>query len=142
MKLAKNPMPWDKLLLLIIIVMSSFSVLTVVTVDAFFDPKLQAESSLKKIADEYYVNYLYPRLLGNSSNPADALATYVSSGVPTTYLRQLLLYDNAKHNNVAGDFSNSYYKCDTNRTGVRYFPEEPFGPHDYRMDVYWECQKL
>ena len=122
--------------------MSGFSVLTVVTVDAFFDPKLQAESSLKKVADEYYANYLYPRLMGNNRDPADALAIYVSSGVPTTYLRQLLLYDNAKHNNVAGDFNNNYYKCDTNRTGVRYFPEEPFGPHDYHMDVYWECQKL
>ena len=68
-------MAWDKLLLLIIIVMSSFSVLTVVTVDAFFDPRLQAESSLEKIADEYYANYLYPRLLGKRSNPAEALET-------------------------------------------------------------------
>lgn len=101
-------------------------------------PVERAEKELKRLADDYYVLFLYPRLVGFDRSPQEALEVYVESGVPTTYLRQLLHYNDDENIGSAGIFED--LKCDTNGTGVRYFPVEPYGPKDYTVNYIWRCE--
>lgn len=60
-------------------------------------PREKAEKQLATLSDDYYIEYLYPRLLGNlSNNPAEVLSEFTETGVPVTYLRQLLHYKDRK----------------------------------------------
>ena len=99
-------------------------------------PEEQAKKELAKIADDYYVEYVYPQLT-EAGQKTEKLVDYATAGVPMTYLRQLLLYNNGEHQAQAGIFSAA--GCDTNATGVRYYPVEPYGPHDYTASFVWQC---
>ncbi len=103
-------------------------------------PAERADKELKKLADDYYVEYLYPRLLGGRVNedPAPAMKRYDETGVPTTYLRQLLHYNDDEKIGSAEVFS--AVACNTNMTGVRYFPYAPYGPKDYTVTYIWQCE--
>lgn len=102
-------------------------------------PSERAEQALHRLANSYYVDYLYPRLLGNlDTEPAKVLAEYRDKGVATTYLRQLLHYNNDENIEVAPVFQN--VGCDTNTTHVRYFPTEPYGPRDYTVEYTFRCE--
>lgn len=101
-------------------------------------PEEQMQQKLKYIADEYYITYLYPRLLGDlQADPSEMLARYSESGVATTYLRQLLHFNNDQFRESAPTFQQ--FECDTNSTSVRYFPFEPYGPKDYRIEFDYRC---
>lgn len=104
-------------------------------------PAEKADKELAKLANDYYVEYLYPRLLGSKMNedPAATMKIYDEIGVPTTYLRQLLHYNNDEKIGSAGVFS--AVACDTNMTGVRYYPYAPYGPNDYKIEYIWKCDK-
>ena len=99
-------------------------------------PAARAQKRLAAIADDYYVEYVYPRLTEAGTQP-ELLAEYADSGVPMTYLRQLLLYNDSEHRDEAEIFEAA--ACDTNATGVRYYPVEPYGPHDYTASFVWQC---
>lgn len=141
-KKAKFTMTMEKKILVVILAVASLSVVTALSVQAIFDPQRQAEHKIDELAKEYYSTYLYPRLLGTNQNAEEALSGLTKSGVATTYLRQILLYNNQAHRNETVFFSNARYSCNTNRTGVRFYPEAPYGPEDFRTEVFWECQKL
>lgn len=104
-------------------------------------PAERADKELKKLADDYYVEYLYPRLLGGKmdEDPTPAMEIYDDAGVPTTYLRQLLHYNDDEKIGSAEIFSD--IACNTNTTGVRYFPYAPYGPTDYTVTYIWQCEK-
>lgn len=103
-------------------------------------PAERADKELEKIADDYYVEYLYPRLLGGKmdADPTPAMEIYDETGVPTTYLRQLLHYNNGEKADSAEIFA--AVACNTNMTGVRYFPFAPYGPNDYTVTYIWHCE--
>lgn len=103
-------------------------------------PTERADKELKKLADDYYIEYLYPRLLGGRVNedPEPMMKGYDETGVPTTYLRQLLHYNDDEKISSAEVFS--AIACNTNMTGVRYFPHAPYGPTDYTVTYIWQCE--
>lgn len=102
-------------------------------------PAEKMQKELERLADDYYITYLYPRLLGNlNADPAKMLAGYHEVGVGTTYLRQLLHYNNDE--NIASAQIFRDLGCDTNRTSVRYFPIEPYGPRDYTVYYHFDCR--
>lgn len=136
---AKRRFDWAELTLVGILAASIILIAISLIVQLNFNPQGDAEVTLERIADDYYRAYLYPRLLNYDLDHPEQLETYEQSGVPTTYLRQLLNYDNKKQGASAGVFDNQYYQCDTNRTGVRYYPHAPFGPRDYTVDYIWHC---
>lgn len=137
---AKHVLGWPEWTLLGIVFCSTLLIIAALCTGFFKTPQEKAEAELAKISDKYYVEYLYPRLLGNLNNdPAKILQAYTTVGVPTTYLRQLLHYNNDEQLKSAQYFE--ALKCDTNSTGVRFFPVEPYGPHDYRTIYYWQCEK-
>ncbi len=103
-------------------------------------PREKAEKQLATLSDDYYIEYLYPRLLGNlSNNPAEVLSEFTETGVPVTYLRQLLHYNDDEHAEMSETFAE--IDCDTNMTGVKYYPVEPYGPRDYKITYTWSCEQ-
>ncbi len=105
-------------------------------------PAEMAHKELAELADDYYISYLYPTLLGDvfTVDPGEKLQGYVELGTPATYLRQLLHYDNDKNMLSAPIFEN--VACDTNRTSIKFFPVEPYGPRDYTIKYTWNCDGM
>lgn len=134
----KHVLHWPEWTLVGIVAVSTLLIIISLCTGLLKSPTERAEIEMDKLAEAYYTEYLYPRLLGNLNNdPAKVLPAYTESGVPTTYLRQMLHYNDDEHAKSAGYFE--AVECDTNDTGVRYFPVEPYGPRDYTTVYFWRC---
>ena len=139
-KAKRTKLGWPEWTLLGIVGCSVILIICALCTGMIKSPQEKAEIELQQIADAYYVEYLYPRLLGDINNdPAPILADYTEGGVPATYLRQLLHYNNDEHADKASVFEK--LGCDTNSTGVRFFPQEPYGPRDYTVVYLWQCEE-
>lgn len=139
----KKPLSWDEITLLSIVGTSVVAIIFSFAFAALHDPVKRSERELAKLADAYYVEYLYPRTLsGNFDDAATILGDFTVQGLPSIRLRQLLLFNDGKYASSATAFSNSYYECDTNRTYVRYYPVAPFGPRDYTVQYGTACEKV
>ncbi len=136
----KHALEWPEWTLIGIVLCSTLLIALALCTGFFKTPQEKAEAELEKIAKAYYTEYLYPRLLGNLDNdPKTVLQVYYEVGVPTTYLRQLLHYNGDEHAESAKYFEQ--LKCNTNSTGVKFFPVEPYGPNDYTVTYIWRCEK-
>ena len=139
--LKKRVLGWEEWTLLGIVIASVLMIGATLSLQLIDTPTEVAEKSLEKIANNYYITYLYPRLLGKlDNNPEEMLSRYREFGVPTTYLRQLLHFDNDRCAGEAATFAE--IGCNTNTTGVRYYPVEPYGPKDYKVKYLWKCDTL
>ncbi len=139
----REPLSWREGALLSIVAVSTISIVISFIGTTAFHPDRDAEEALERISHEYYIEYLYPRILGSFRNqPATVLESYTESGLPTVRLRQILSYNDGAQASSSKYFSNKYYKCDTNQTYVRYYPVEPFGPQDYTAKYNYSCEKL
>lgn len=138
--LQRKPMTWREISLLGIIIVSATAIVSSLLISANFHPQLDAERELKKLANDYYIEYLYPRILGIHRNtPEVVLADYIDTGLPSVRLRQMLMYNDHAHADSLKYFSNAHYQCDTNYTYVRYFPVAPYGPRDYTAEYTYSC---
>ncbi len=139
-KLEKKKFGWPEWTLVGIVGVASLAVIISLFTIFQDSPAERADKELQRLADAYYTEYLYPRLLGGRINddPTSAMKIYDETGVPTTYLRQLLYY-NDKNAGLAEVFT--AIDCNTNSTGVRYFPFAPYGPKDYKVEFIWKCDK-
>lgn len=136
----KHVLGWPEWTLIGIVVASTLLIVAALCTGLIKTPQEKAEAELEKIANAYYTEYLYPRLLGNLDNdPKTVLQVYYEVGVPTTYLRQLLHYNNDEYADSAKYFER--LGCDTNNTGVKFFPVEPYGPRDYTVTYSWKCEE-
>ncbi len=107
------------------------------------DPVKRSEHELTKLANSYYIEYYYPRVLGKYLyQPEEVLADYAAAGLPAVRLRQVLLSNDGKYSSSADAFSNAYYQCDTNDTYIRYYPVAPYGPRDYTVTYSTACEKV
>lgn len=139
----RSKFSWREATLLSMIGVSAVAIVATLILSNIFDPVKRSEHELEKLADSYYIEYLYPRSLGKYLNePETVLKDYVSQGLPTILLRQLLLYNNGKNASSIDAFSNSYYQCDANKTYVRFYPVEPYGPRDYTIQYSTACEKV
>lgn len=130
---------WEEVTLLGILGVSTLMILIALVASIGKTPAKRAEDELHRLAETYYVEYLYPRLLGDINvEPTEVLAEYQEKGVATTYLRQLLHYNQDENIEVAPVFKE--VGCDTNATRVRYFPTEPYGPQDYTVEYFFRCE--
>lgn len=132
----RRGLAWSEWLLIGILAAATLAIGLALATQLLDTPEEQAKKELAKIADDYYVEYVYPQLT-EAGQKTEKLVDYATAGVPMTYLRQLLLYNNGEHQAQAGIFSAA--GCDTNTTGVRYYPVEPYGPHDYTASFVWQC---
>jgi len=139
MKKTKHVLELEEKLLLGIVAVATMMVGVAFLVCLIPTPSDRADTELEKMADDYYLTYLYPHLMSASRDLDRAFRKYKTSGVPTVYLRQLLHYNNDQFASLEPTFK--AVGCDTNRTGVRYYPKEPYGPTDYEVKYYWGCSK-
>lgn len=102
-------------------------------------PRERANVEMEKVAEDYYLTYLYPRLMGANADLKQAFKKYDVAGVPTVYLRQLIHFNDGQYEELGAKLK--AVGCDTNQTGVRYYPKEPYGPHDYEVKYYWSCSE-
>ena len=111
---------------------------------ALYRPDLVAENRFKKIAREYYEDYLYPTIVkentfgDGSIDLTNAFKKYRGNGFPAVKLRNLLLYK-ADAEKERDYFQNDRYYCDTNTSAVSFRPKEPFGKTDYEMRYSLNC---
>lgn len=139
MKRVKHVLDVEEKLLIGIIAVSSVMIVAAFLTKLIPTPSERADTALEEMADDYYLTYLYPRLMGASKDLRQAFKKYDTVGVPTTYLRQLLHYNDEQYGEMAATFE--AVGCDTNQTGVRYYPKEPYGPCDYEVKYIWGCSK-
>lgn len=112
-------------------------------ISAFYNPEAHASKELEKLAKSYYIEYLYPQVLGkNLNNPEKVLSKYAETGIASISLRQFLLYNNGKHYSSLSVFQNKTYQCNLNKTFVRYYPVAPYGPRDFRAQYYSACEPV
>lgn len=137
----KHDFSWREWFLIAVIALMTLAIVVAIAAKVNDKPVERAEQELRRIADDYYLTYLYPRLLGNlKNNPAEMLSQYDDEmGVSPIYLRQLLHYDATQSEKSSAIFAR--IGCNTNLTGVHYFPVAPYGPHDYRVEYLWDCQQ-
>lgn len=129
--------------LLGIIGTSAVCILSALIVSFTFDPAGAAEKAMSDLADDYYIEFLYPRVLGSHiDEPASILAKYSESGLPSVRLSQLLLYNDASHASYSTYFDNKYYKCDAGRSYFSFHPVAPYGPRDYTVEYSPTCEKV
>lgn len=133
---------WREVTLLSSIGLCALTIAFTFVYSSIFDPVKRSEQEIARIANAYYIEYYYPRILGKNLNqPEKILADYAAAGLPTVHLRQLLLSNDGKYANATSAFSNDYYKCNTNETFVRYYPVAPYGPRDYTVTYHMACEK-
>ncbi len=137
----KQTLTLEQILLLITTVVCALAVLFAIAVQVWFTPKQIAERRLDALAREYYNVYLYPQFANSDEDLKLAFAKYVDTGMPVTYLRQLLLFNNGAHSDELSIFQNEKFYCNTNSTGVRYYPRMPYGPQDYDVEFYYDCEE-
>lgn len=134
---------WPEATLLSIIGTCTVAIIFSFVFTSIADPVKRSERELNKLANAYYVEYLYPRAVGGKFDQAEAiLKDFSTQGLPNVRLRQLLLFNEAKFANSSEAFSNPYYECDTNKTYVRYYPVAPYGPRDYTVQYGTSCEKI
>ena len=93
------------------------------------------------LAKDYYENYYYDVFTENlpEEDYLVAFTTYSEYGFPKVYLRELLLFNDAKHASSRGYFEGQYL-CNTNRTGVTFIPYAPYGRTDYEIKYTYDCE--
>jgi len=139
----RKPITWSEITLFSIISTSAVTIVISLILSFALDPVKLSEQELAKLADSYYVEYLYPRTLAGKFDEAETiLKDFTTQGLPNIHLRQLLSYDNGKYASSLDVFSNKYYQCDTNKTYVRYYPIAPYGPRDFTVHYGTACEKI
>ncbi len=106
----------------------------------FHTPESNTKSKIESIAADYYENYFYKNILNNiadKSSLATVLSKYEKTGFSRVSLRQLLLYDNKKHNSEAPELKKY---CDESMTSIQIFPDPPYSSKDYHVSYYYSCE--
>ena len=107
----------------------------------YFAPEKVARREIERIARDYYENYFYDNFFAGlvGEERETEFNKYTKTGFSPTYLRQLLNYDDGKHQESAQYFNQLDYECDTNATRVTFYPYPPFEQENYTMKIQMVC---
>lgn len=133
--------PHAKRITIALIVICFVTVLGAMFAFWYFAPAKVARREIEYLAKDYYENYLYDSYFGElvGEERQAEFERYVVVGLAPTYLRQLLNYDNGRHQDSASKFSDPSYFCDTNATKVVFYPYSPFAVTDYTVKIEMSC---
>lgn len=122
------------------IMILTITVLVSLAIHFYYSPKMIAKRELQSIARDYYENYFYNNMINSirGKTPAEIFEKYEKNGFAKVKLRQLLLFDNGRHEKSMKYFDD--YKCDQDETEVLYKPKEPFGAKDYTLEISPVCE--
>ena len=109
-------------------------------VNYYFSPKVTVTRELPNIAQKYYEDYYYDKLVGTiSGTKSEFFERYTKKGLPTIRLRQLLLYDD----NVKSEYSKIFNQagCNQNTSTITYTPVSPYNKTDYTVKYNIHCKE-
>lgn len=124
---------------LTVIIVAMLAVVLAVLASSFMKPENIVKNKISEVAKDYYENYFYDKIL--EYKPAgqtmtEAMERYVKNGFSEVQLRQLMLFDGRRHAEAEAIL---YTYCDPDATTVHFYPEEPFGKTDYRVEYKYAC---
>ena len=122
-----------------VILLAMFAVMLGALSLFFIKPENIVKQKVEEIAKDYYENYFYQKILDNApSNKTmgEILKKYVKTGFTEMPLRQLILFDNQRHVDMEETFEKY---CDLDDTVLHFYPVEPFGVTDYRVEYKYAC---
>ena len=126
--------------ILAVIVIAMLVVVAALLFTKFYDPEKAVTKQIETITADYYETYFYPRINNNGTAEkpiSEIIARYKDTGFSKITLRQLLLFDSARHANLS-DFLTKY--CDEEATYVKIYPDEPYNNTDYHVDYHYSCE--
>ena len=124
--------------ILTVIILSTMIIILVLLFMTFSDPERIIKSNIESYATDYYENHLYQEIATTSSSDsiAEIMQKYATIGFSPVPMRQLLVYSNNDQNEITSIIS-SY--CDIGDSYIKFFPNPPFGKHDYRIEYHYAC---
>ena len=126
--------------ILAVIIIAMLVVVFALIFTKFYDPEKAVTKKIEEITADYYETYFYPRINNNGTADkpiSEIIARYKDTGFSKITLRQLLLFDSARHSDLT-DFLTKY--CDEEATYVKIFPDEPYSSTDYHVDYHYSCE--
>ena len=137
MKMYRPQSIWVRRLMMGQILLCAVLVIWMAVATLAYDRKAFAEQVLTGMARDYYENYFYDKFAAGRDEEVvkAALAHYAEPGLRVVSLTQLLTYDNRKQ----GEYEHYFEGC-KEATGVFFWPEEPYGREDYRLEVNLVCE--
>ncbi|MDO5481324.1 MAG: hypothetical protein Q4F60_03210 [Candidatus Saccharibacteria bacterium] len=135
----KNPI---NIILIMIIVACVIGIGALIFSKSYFATENQVQREIEALAADYYENYLYENyfLKIPEADRRAEFEQYLGRGMNPVYLREILNYSKDKHSESVKIFQTA--RCDTNSTSVKYFPEEPYGRSDFRVEYKLSCEEL
>ena len=128
--------PRARKLVLCVISVVFIGVIVAVVASLLFTPERTVKAAISGMATEYYEKDFYPMIADSFTSGTADVSRYENYGFAPVTLRQLLLYDDAKN----ADKSKKVLEyCDENGTAVKFYPEAPYGQHDYRVEYTYSC---
>lgn len=142
LKHTNEEQPKTRYVAIFVVLVAALAVVVNVILSLNFTAEKMTMRKIEAIARDYYENYFYDNYVGEMSEEEirEELSGMEKSGFPRTYLHDLLLFDNKRHAEDAKEFKRKGYTCDTNKTYVIFYPEEPYGKKDYRVEYEMECE--
>ena len=132
--------PVEKKITIVCLIASTIVVVVSLFVGVFFNPKKIAQRKMEYLVADYYENYFYDNFVDAiESDKEKVFKEYAETGFAPVYLRQLLLFDNRKHDDYNKYFTTKNYTCDKNVTRAQVFPVAPYGKTDYRVTYTYSC---
>lgn len=125
--------------ILIVIILAMLAVIFAVFVAYLITPERVITRNIESIVADYYENYFYDTVGSRNDTPVDRatiLANYESTGLAPLTLKQLLYFDDGRHEDQKSTFQ-TY--CDLTTTTVRIYPDPPFGRTDYHVLYDYSC---
>ncbi len=120
-----------------VILASMLVVIIGVIVLVFAKPERQVVKKIEALASEYYEKSIYGSM--RKSNPSTfkkSLERYADTGFSPVALRRLLLF---KSTSATKESKYLTKYCDDNNTYVVYYPTEPYGEKNYRVEYHYTC---
>lgn len=130
----------------IIVIISALALLAIVIYAAIYSAKTDEREEqklydqLNVLASNYYKDYYYNLFGDNDTEIANRISQYKDTGI-TISLNDLAKYKIDDYSNILSSYKN--YKtgsnCDYDNTKVTFYPYEPYGRNDFRIESTVVC---
>ena len=112
-------------------------------VTVYFNPEAEAQRKFEEMAKTYYEDYYHDKFMETIDEGLfeEKMKLFEETGFQPVLLRQLLLYQNGKFAGYKKYFEREGYKCDKNKTSVKFYPVYPYGKKDYTVKYDYNCTK-
>lgn len=129
-----------KWVIIAVIGLAMIAVIVALVCSLALDNEKMVKAKMDELAKSYYEEYIYENLIDESMDEAEIakkMELYKVKGFSPVNLRQLLIHDERR---AQKEVDYIRYYCDENKTSIKFFPEEPYGRQDYRIEFRYSCE--